>query len=85
MSIDARIVGVRVVDGETKLTLEPRDPRGTAAGQHTLVIDNPPADCSGMIGTEIWGSADTIMVGTTPWAKRIGYTHIELLREGVGR
>ena len=79
MSIDARIVGVRLIDGETKLTLEPRDPRGTAAGQETLVVDNPPADCRSLIGLEIWGSADTIMCGETPWAKRHGYTHIELI------
>lgn len=67
-----------------RLKLEPRE-RGGCAGQPVLTIVNPPSTqpevLAGLIGTEIWGNASSIMVGDTLWAKRIGYTRIELVRK----
>ena len=63
------------------LKLEPRE-RWGRAGQKVLIVVNPPtvdpAVLSSLIGTEIWGGSNDIMVGTRRWAKRIGYTRIEL-------
>ena len=65
-----------------RLKLEPRE-RGGLAGQPVLTIVNPPTldphVLAGMIGTEIWGGSGDIMVGDRRWAKRIGYTRIELV------
>ena len=64
------------------LRLEPRK-SGTLAGQSSLTIVNPPSVdpkiLASMIGTEIWGGSGDIMVGQRRWAKRIGYTQIELV------
>ena len=68
-------IGKRVL----RLHLEPREP-GVAPGQQVLAVVNPPeGDMSGIVGTEIWGNSSEIMVGDTKWAKRIGYTKIELV------
>ena len=65
-----------------RLRLEPREPGGLA-GQPTLVLLNPPTldpqVLTGMVGTEIWGGCTDILVGSRLWAKRIGYTRIELV------
>jgi len=67
---------------KVRLKLEPRE-RGGLAGQSVLTIVNPPTVdpnvLAGMIGTEIWGGSVEIMVGDRRWAKRIGYTQIELV------
>jgi hypothetical protein len=76
---------------QVHLHLEPRNATALA-GQRILRIMNPPhthaATWSALIGLEIWGSACTIMVGHRQWAKRVGYTGIELilqdLNEGEG-
>jgi len=56
---------------------------GGVPGQDVLTIVNPPTldpdYLSGLIDTEIWGGANEIMIGEKRWAKRIGYTRIELL------
>lgn len=78
MSIDARIVGARIVDGRVKLTLKSRESQ-TAAGQETLVISNPPDDVQSLIGLEIWGGSRWIYCGDKKWAKRHGYIHVELV------
>lgn len=67
---------------KVRLKLEPRE-RGGVAGQTVLTIVNPPtvdpAALAGMIDTEIWGGTGDIMVGDRKWARRIGYTQIELV------
>lgn len=85
MSIDAVIVDVVRDDGGTAtLQLGPRkDSQGkeiSIAGQKWMTILNPPpGDLSGMVGTEIWGNANTLMVGQTKWAERIGYVACRLV------
>lgn len=65
-----------------RLKLEPRE-RGGVAGQSVLTILNSPTNdvlaLSALIGTEIWGNSSEILIGTRRWAKRIGYTQIELV------
>lgn len=65
-----------------RLRLEPRKP-STCAGQGSLVITNPPSidplAMSSMVGVAIWGNSSVIMIRDRMWAKRIGYTQIELL------
>lgn len=81
MAIDAVVVGVRFVEGEHKLTLEPRG-RGTAAGQETLVITNPPDDPSQLgdfVGAELWGGSGYLMLGDAKIADREGYIPIRLV------
>ena len=62
----------------TRLHLEPRQ-RSGLAGQLVLTVRNAPSDMSGVLGTEIWGNAVVIMVRDKVWAKRHGYTEIELV------
>ena len=86
MSIDARIAGVTVFSNngrlQLKLLLESRE-EGGYPGQPALTIVNPPDVSpdllSSLIGTEIWGGANDILVGDTIWAKRLSYTTIELV------
>lgn len=81
MSIDARVVGVRIVDGEHKLTLEARDAMH-GPGQTTLVIENQPADpaeLESFIGKELWGGSGELLVGQTVIAARTGYIGIRLV------
>ena len=67
---------------QVRLQLAPRK-NGGVAGQDVLTIVNPPtlepSVLAGIIGTEIWGGSGDIMVGEIKWAKRIGYTKIELV------
>lgn len=66
---------------KVRLKLEPRE-RGGLAGQDVLTIINPPSldpnVLAGLIDTEIWGNSSQLMVGDRLWARRIGYTRIEL-------
>lgn len=81
MAIDGKVVGVRLVQGETKLTLESRDGK-TSPGQETLVVENPPArpeDLEEFIGKELWGNSSCLMFGESRIAKRLGYLGIELV------
>lgn len=81
MSIDARIIAAELLDnGNLKIYLEPREPKG-CAGQNALTITNWPADTTawGLIGIEIWGGSSEIMVGDTKWAERRGYGQIMLM------
>ena len=86
MAIDAVVTGVkRNADGTATMTLGPRaTPHGqSCAGQSSMTILNPPAGrLDGMVGTEVWGSADTLMVGDTKWASREGYTRCRLVKGG---
>lgn len=82
MAIDARIVGIRQVDSEVKLTLEGRQ-RGSSPGQSTLVVSNPPADWQAdlapLVGMCVWGGSSQIMLGNKELAKRDGYVGIKLV------
>lgn len=66
----------------TRLHLEPRQQNGLA-GQTVLTVLNAPANMSGVIGTDIWGNSAVIMIGGNVWAKRHGYTAIELVTPEV--
>lgn len=76
--------GATTVNPQVRLQLVPRE-RGGVAGQSVLVIVNPPTTepdiLAGMVGTAIWGGGSEIMIGNTLWAKRIGYTRIELVTD----
>ena len=65
-----------------RLLLEPRS-RKSVAGQRVLTITNPPTldpdQLSAMVGVEIWGNSSSVMIGTRKWAKRLGYTKLELI------
>jgi hypothetical protein len=67
---------------QVHLHLEPRQVGGLA-GQRVLRILNPPhtnaATWSVLIGLEIWGSANTIMIGHRQWARRVSAVDIELI------
>lgn len=80
MSIDARVTEViRNHDGTATMKLGDRDSRHSC-GQSSMTIVNPPAgDLSGIVGTEIWGGGQSLMVGDKKFANRIGYTRCELV------
>lgn len=69
---------------KVRLKLEPRQ-YGGVAGQSVLTLLNPPTVdpqvLAGLIGTEIWGGSGEIMVGNKLWARRVGYTSIELVSQ----
>jgi hypothetical protein len=80
MSINAIIIRVkRLPDGMADLELGPysKDP----PGQKVLTVINPPPYLESVVGTHIWGSSGSIIVGETLWAKRIGCTMIRLVGE----
>lgn len=81
MAIDAKIVGVRIVDEYARLTIEPRV-SGTSAGQSSLTIDNSAEErqhVEDLIGCEVWGNASQLMLRNAKLANRIGYTTINLV------
>lgn len=78
MSIDARIIDVcQMDDGTVKLHLHQPD-RKRIAGQEYLTVLNPNFGVP-KIGTSIWGSANSIMIGDKTIADRIGYDKIKML------
>lgn len=81
MSISAVIIGSDVlVGGEVSLELGPY--KGDGPGQKQLIVVNPPENVEAfqhaVLGQQIWGSNNTIMVRNTTWAYREGYTRIWL-------
>lgn len=81
MSIDARIRAVHLhEDGGGTLELEdrPARPGGVPgiAGQKRLRFDDAPEEVTALNGRDIWGGADTIMLGDVEIARRVGYTRI---------
>lgn len=81
MSIDATVVGVRLVEGDFKLTLEPRD-ESACAGQTTLCIETPFNNyhfLSRIMGCDVWGNSSVLMLGDAKLADRIGYVGIRLV------
>ena len=81
MSIDAIIDEVEYPDdGSVRLVLGER-PGGSIPGQKSLRVINPPEDKTelGILkGLAIWGGAGEVLLGDVPFAKRIGYTRLEM-------
>jgi hypothetical protein len=80
MSINAIISGVtRLPNLTARLTLEPFN--DDSAGQSALILEGGvPDNIESVIGTHIWGNSAEILIGEKTWAKRRGYTHIELVK-----
>lgn len=59
------------------------------AGQTVLTLLNPPttdlAQLQSLVGVEIWGASTILMRGNKPWARRFGYTKIELIAPTVSQ
>lgn len=83
MAIDAVIERVdRNPDGTATLHLGPRQTQhgDSCPGQSRMTILNPPPGrLDGLIGTEVWGSSESLMIGDTKWAERVGYTRAKLI------
>ena len=81
MSIDARVTNVVYNDdGTATLHLEARDSRVGPAGQSSLTVLNPKPHMDAMVGVEIWGGDDRIIVGREKlFAWRVGYGSIRLV------
>lgn len=80
MNIDARITDARHAGRDkVKIFLAARD-GGGPAGQQALLIDNweRGRPIQGLIGVEIRGGSDCIMIGDVRWAERINATTIRL-------
>ena len=81
MSIDARVQTVHLnEDGSGRLDLIDRPARTGAtpgcAGHRALSYTTAPHEVTALNGLDIWGSANTIMLGDVEIAKRDGYTKI---------
>lgn len=84
MSIDARVTGVSFDrDGTGRLTLEdrPAKPGGHPgiAGQKSLSFTSAPDIVTNLIGLNIWGGSDSILLGEHEIAERWGYTRIKFV------
>lgn len=84
MSIDARVDCVYFnEDGSGRLGLVNRPARGGGhagiAGQKSLSYKKAPHTVTSLNGCDIWGSAETIMLGDSKIADRVGYTGIEFV------
>jgi hypothetical protein len=78
MSIDAKVRAViDNEDGSGKLVLVRRGDSGP--GQTELHYDSAPYENTALNGLEIWGDAQSIMLGDMKIANRIGYTKIKFL------
>lgn len=80
MSIDARVKTVIVHEnggGELRLIDRPaKSGNPGIAGQNALAFDAAPEEVAALNGRDIWGGSDSIMLGETEIAKRVGYTKI---------
>ena len=85
MSIDARVDCVyHNEDGSGRLALVNRPERhgwrpAGIAGQKSLSYKSAPHTVTSLNGCDIWGSAETIMLGDSKIADRVGYTGIEFV------
>ena len=77
MSIEAIVSKVEYRGKKAILHLEGID--GEGPGQKTLTVLNPKPHMNSMEGICLWGNSSKIMIGETEFAKRIGYTEIELV------
>ena len=79
MSIDARVKEVVLNDdGSGWLRLVDRPPRPGQnpgiAGQSVLRFDRAPGEVTALGGLDVWGGADSLMLGEVQIARRMGYT-----------
>jgi len=81
MSINAIVSDVYFGEnGEHRIELE-----GEERGQPTLFFGDPhPNDVDLLGGQQIWGSANTIMLGQTEIAKRDSYTRLTFVVPSIG-
>lgn len=85
MAIDARIKSVRLTSaGEIYLKLEDRPKRegqnAGIAGQTSLICTyEKEFNFHRLVGCDIWGSSETIILGDIKIGKRIGYTGLRFL------
>ncbi len=86
MSIDARVEAVICnEDGSGYLKLIDRPARRPGdtpgiAGQNRLYFDASPHDVTALNGLDIWGGADSLVVGRElVFARREGYTKIRFI------
>jgi hypothetical protein len=82
MAIDAVIQDVtHNQDGTATLHLGPRQTKhgDSCPGQSRMTVVNPPCGLEAAVGTEVWGSSESVYVGDTKWADRIGYTRLRLV------
>lgn len=65
-----------------RLHLQPRD-RNSLTGQSVLTIKNPPSTdpswLSTLVGLQLWGGSEYVFAGSSMWARRCGYTQLELI------
>lgn len=81
MSIDARVRVVYVREdggGSLELIDRPTRPGLTPgiSGQRRLNFDQAPEEVTALNGLDIWGGANSVMLGGVEIAKRVGYTAI---------
>jgi hypothetical protein len=82
VSIDARVEAV-VLDGDggglLRLVDRPAgdgSPRG-CAGQPVLRFDSAPLRVADLVGLNVWGGGDSLMLGEVEIARRKGYTRLQ--------
>ncbi len=79
MSINAIVTDVAVRgNGSGYLVL-----RGDERGQGKLFFETSPSDVKMLTNIQIWGGADSILVGEMEIAKRISYTRIQFTVEAL--
>ena len=81
MSIDARVRAViHNEDGSGRLELEDRPAKPGQVpgikGQDSFSYETAPHEVTALNGLKIWGGANSIMLGDTEIATRIGYTRL---------
>lgn len=81
MSIDARVETVFInEDGSGRLALIDRPVEsGTPGikGQASLGFETAPEEVTALNGLDVWGSANSLMLGDVEIAERLGYTRIK--------
>lgn len=82
MSIDARVNTVIVnEDGSGRLELvdRPANPGSVPgiSGQRSLGFETAPEEVTALNGRDIWGGANSIMLGDVEIAERVGYTRVK--------
>jgi hypothetical protein len=89
MSIDARVQTVILNEddtGELRLIDRPKSRPGDSggcAGQNALRFDSAPHEVTALNGLDVWGSANSLMLGDVEIAKRVGYTRIVFTDAGT--
>lgn len=86
MALDLVIVSVnRKSDGSGYITLRPRDKLATLnSGLHNISFDSSPPDIVNLVGKEIWGGNNMVMLGQKKIAIRDGYTKFKFCVDNFG-